>query len=133
MVFEVPFRNGNTQFGGGDLLVDCSISLTARSSWKSHSSDDYLRAAAKKPSEFMFASRRGSGRSITTRQYARFVFEWIASIVLDPDLFGTHSLRRTKASLIYRRTGNLRAVQILLGHLGIEVDDALAIAEQVDI
>jgi integrase len=104
--------------------------------------DDYLRAAAKKPSEFMFASRRGSGRSITTRQYARFVFEWIASIVLDPHLFGTHSLRRTKASLIYRRTGNLRAVQILLGHtkiestvryLGIEVDDALAIAEQVDI
>ena len=68
--------------------------------------------------------------------------EWIASIGLDPHLFGTHSLRRTKATLIYRRTGNLRAVQLLLGHtkiestvryLGIEVDDALSIAEQVDL
>lgn len=101
-----------------------------------------MRAAAKKPSEFMFTGRRGSGRSITTRQYARHVSEWIASIGLDPHLFGTHSLRRTKATLIYRRTGNLRAVQLLLGHkkiestvryLGIEVDDALAIAEQVDV
>jgi integrase len=64
------------------------------------------------------------------------------SIGLDPHLFGTHSLRRTKATLIYRRTGNLRAVQLLLGHtkiessvryLGIEVDDALAIAEQVEV
>jgi integrase len=70
------------------------------------------------------------------------VSEWIGSVGLDPKRFGTHSLRRTKATLIYRRTGNLRAVQLLLGHtkiestvryLGIEVDDALAIAEQVDI
>ena len=67
---------------------------------------------------------------------------WIAGIGLDPRLFGTHSLRRTKATLIYRRTGNLRAVQLLLGltkiestvrYLGIEVDDALTIAEQVDV
>ncbi len=77
--------------------------------------DDYLRASAKKPGEFMFAGRRSSGRNITTRQYARLVSEWIASIGLDPHLFGTHSLRRTKATLIYRRTGNLRAVQLLLG------------------
>jgi integrase len=79
---------------------------------------------------------------MTTRQYARPVSEWIGSIGLDPRLFGTHSLRRTKATLIYRRTGNLRAVQPLLGHtkiestvryLGIEVDDALVIAEQVDV
>ena len=78
---------------------------------------------------------------MTTRQYARLVSEWIAGIGLEPKLFGAHSLRRTKATLIYRRTGNLRAVQLLLGHtkiestvryLGIEVDDALAIAEQVD-
>jgi integrase len=70
------------------------------------------------------------------------VAEWIGSIGLDSKLFGTHSLRRTKATLIYRRTGNLRAVQLLLGHtkiestvryLGIEVDDALALAEQVDV
>jgi integrase len=79
---------------------------------------------------------------MTTRQYARLLSDWIASIGLDPPLFGTHSPRRTKATLIYRRTGNLRAVQLLLGHtkiestvsyLGIEVDDALSIAEQVDL
>jgi len=104
--------------------------------------DDYVRAATKKPGEFMFTGRPGSEKSITTRQYARLVSAWIACIGLDPHLFGTHSLRRTKATLIYRRTGNLRAVQLLLGHtkiestvryLGIEVDDALAIAEQVDV
>jgi integrase len=104
--------------------------------------DDYLRAASKKAGEFLFAGRRGSRRSMTTRQYARLVSEWVASIGLDPHNFGTHSLRRTKATLIYRRTGNLRAVQLLLGHtkiestaryLGIEVDDALTIAEQVDV
>ena len=78
---------------------------------------------------------------MTTRQYARLVSSWLQRC-LDPRFFGTHSLRRTKATLIYRRTGNLRAVQLLLGHtkiestvryLGIEVDDALAIAEQVDV
>jgi integrase len=104
--------------------------------------DDYLRATSKKPGECLFSGRRGPGLSMTTRQYARLVSEWVACIGLDPNLFGTHSLRRTKATLIYRRTGNLRAVQLLLGHtkiestvryLGIEVDDALAIAEQVDI
>ena len=104
--------------------------------------DNYLSAAGKKAVDFLFPGRRGPGRCMTTRQYARLVTEWIASIGLDPKLFGTHSLRRTKATLIYRRTGNLRAVQLLLGHrkiestvryLGIEVDDALAIAEQVDV
>ncbi len=104
--------------------------------------NDYLRAANKKPGEFLFAGHRGPEHGMTARQYARLVSEWIGSIGLDPRLFGTHSLRRTKAALIYRRTGNLRAVQLLLGHtkiestvryLGIEVDDALTIAEQVDI
>ena len=104
--------------------------------------DDYLRAANKRPGEFLFTGGRGANASMTTRQYARLVSEWISSVGLDPRLFGTHSLRRTKAPLIYRRTGNLRAVQLLLGHtkiestvryLGIEVDDALAIAEQVDV
>jgi len=104
--------------------------------------DDYLKAAGKKPGEFLFTGRRGFGYCMTTRQYAQLLSEWIASIGLDPKFFGTHSLRRTKATLIYRRTGNLRAVQLLLGHtkiestvryLGIEVDDALAIAEQVDV
>jgi integrase len=75
--------------------------------------DDYLRA--KKSGEFLFMSRRHKGRCMTTRQYARLVSEWIAGIGLDAKLFGTHSLRRTKATLIYRRTGNLRAAQLLLG------------------
>jgi integrase len=104
--------------------------------------DNYLKAANKRPGEFLFTGRRGPETSITTRQYARLVSEWIASVGLEPKLFGTLSLRRTKPTLIYRRTGNLRAVQLLLGHtkiestvryLGIEVDDALAIAEQVDV
>jgi integrase len=104
--------------------------------------DDYLIAANKMPGEFLFAGHRGSEHSMTTRQCARLVSEWIGSIGLDTKRFGTHSLRRTKATFIHRRTGNLRAVQLLLGHtkiestvryLGIEVDDALAIAEQVDV
>jgi integrase len=104
--------------------------------------DDYLKVTNKRPGEFLFTGRRDLNRSMTTRQYARLVSDWIGSVGLDPKLFGTHSLRRTKATLIYRRTGNLRAVQLLLGHtkiestvryLGIEVDDALAIAEQVDV
>ena len=112
--------------------------------------DDYIKAAGKKPGEFLFTGRGDHGRCLTTRQYARLVSSWVAKIGLDPHFFGTHSLRRTsthslrrtKATLIYRRTGNLRAVQLLLGHtkiestvryLGIEVDDALAIAEQVDV
>jgi len=104
--------------------------------------DDYMKAAGKKPGDFLFAGRLGFGQSMTTRQYARLLSGWIAGIGLDQKLFGTHSLRRTKATLIYRRTGNLRAVQLLLGHtkiestvryLGIEVNDALAIAEQVDV
>ena len=84
----------------------------------------------------------GGGHCLTARQYARLLSEWIAGIGLDASQYGTHSIRRTKATLIYRRTGNLRAVQLLLGHtkvestvryLGVEVDDALNIAEQVDI
>ena len=104
--------------------------------------DDYIKTASKNPGEFLFTACRKQELRMTTRQYARLLSEWIASIGLDPHLFGTHSLRRTKATLIYRRTGNLRAVQLLLGHtkiestvryLGIEVDDALSIAEQVDL
>jgi integrase len=101
--------------------------------------DEYMKAADRKPGEFLFPSRRNRKQCITTRHYARLVSSWIASIGLDATRFGTHSLRRTKATLI---SGNLRAVQLLLGHtkiestvryLGIEVDDALAIAEQVDV
>src|SRR6266702_3743394 len=77
--------------------------------------DDYLKAANKRSGEFLFTGRRGADRNMTTRQYARLVSDWIGSVGLDRRQFGTHSLRRTKATLIYRRTGNLRAVQILLG------------------
>jgi integrase len=103
--------------------------------------DDYIKLARKRSCDFLFAGRR-PGQCMTTRQYARLLSEWLTSVGLDPHLYGTHSLRRTKATLIYRRTGNLRAVQLLLGHtkiestaryLGIEIDDAIAIAEQVDI
>jgi integrase len=100
-----------------------------------------LHLTERRPGNFIFGGR-GKDCSLTTRQYARLVSNWVAMVSLDASMFGTHSLRRTKATLIYRKTGNLRAVQLLLGHtkvestvryLGIEVDDALAIAEQVDI
>ena len=92
--------------------------------------------------DYLFPSRIRSCPHLTTRQYARILKKWVASIGLDPQSYGTHSLRRTKAAQIYRKTGNLRAVQLLLGHtklestvryLGIEVEDALAISEQVEL
>jgi integrase len=90
---------------------------------------------------FLFPSRVRTSAHLSTRQYARIVHSWVKEIGLDSAAYGTHTLRRTKASLIYRRTKNLRAVQLLLGHsklestvryLGIEVDDALAMAEQTE-
>jgi integrase len=104
--------------------------------------DDYLKTQNKAASEYLFTGRGGNNRCLTTRQYSRLVSDWVSLIGLDPSFFGTHSIRRTKATLIYRKTRNLRAVQLLLGHtkiestvryLGIEVDDALTIAEQVDV
>ena len=104
--------------------------------------DAYLRESGRAAGQCLFLGRRGPEEHLTTRQYARLVGEWVASIGLDPLAFGTHSMRRTKATLIYRRTGNLRAVQLLLGHtkiestvryLGIEVDDALEISEKMDV
>jgi integrase len=103
--------------------------------------DEYLATADKKSGEYLFNGLR-PGKSMSTRQYARLLADWLVGIGLDPHVYGTHSLRRTKATLIYRRTGNLRAVQLLLGHtkiestvryLGIDIDDALAISEQVEI
>ena len=94
------------------------------------------------PDNYLFPSRITSSSHISTRQYTRIVHKWVEMIGLDPSLYSTHSLRRTKATLIYRRTKNLRAVQLLLGHtklestvryLGIEVDDALEMAEQTEV
>ena len=78
--------------------------------------DAFLRVTGRKSGQFLFAGRRDQPGHLTTRQYARLVGDWIESIGLDPLKYGTHSLRRTKATLIYRRTGNLRAVQLLFGH-----------------
>ncbi len=94
------------------------------------------------PDDYLFKSRFVDSPHISTRQYARIVDSWITKIGLDSASYGTHSMRRTKVSLIYKRTGNLRAIQILLGHtklestvryLGVEVDDALEMAEQTDV
>ncbi len=92
--------------------------------------------------DYLFQSRRHSSEHITTRQYARLVKGWGSSIGLDRTAYGTHSLRRTKPTIIYRKTKNLRAVQILLGHtnlestvryLGVEVDDAFELSEHIEI
>ena len=92
--------------------------------------------------DYLFPSRVIGADHLSTRQYARIVDTWIKAIGLDPIAYGTHSMRRTKAYLIYKRTKNLRAVQLLLGHtklestvkyLGVEVDDALEIAENTEV
>jgi integrase len=102
----------------------------------------WITAAHLKSEQFLFPSRVSASPHLSTRQYSRIVGAWVGSIGLDPVAYGTHSLRRTKPTLIYRRTKNLRAVQLLLGHtklestvryLGIEVDDALEIAEQTEV
>ncbi|MCJ2068975.1 tyrosine-type recombinase/integrase [Methylobacterium sp. J-030] len=102
----------------------------------------WLKLRGLRASDWLFPSRSRPCEHLTTRQYGRLVDEWVTLIGLDPAGYSTHSLRRTKVALIYRRTGNLRACQLLLGHtklestvsyLGIEADDALVMSEQTDI
>jgi len=102
----------------------------------------WVKEAHRKSEQFLFPSRVSESPHLSTRQYSRIVGSWVESIGLDPAAYGTHSMRRTKPTLIYRRTKNLRAVQLLLGHtklestvryVGIEVDDALEIAEQTEV
>lgn len=102
----------------------------------------WITKADLKSHEFLFPSVIRRGQNLSTRQYARLVRQWVAAIGLNPMDYGTHSLRRTKATMIYRRTKNLRAVQLLLGHsklestvryLGIEVEDALEMAERTEV
>lgn len=92
--------------------------------------------------QYLFPSRQRKSPHLSLRQYSRIVESWILSVGLDPTTYGTHSMRRTKATLIYRQTKNLRAVQLLLGHskldstvryLGIEIDDALEMSERIDV
>ena len=82
--------------------------------------DDYLRQSGRRADQYLFPGRGAGEAHLSTRQYARRVEEWLAVAGLDPSRSGTHSLRRTKTTLIYRKTGNLRAVQLLLGHTKIE-------------
>ena len=102
----------------------------------------WLADIRSRSTRYLFPSRVRTQPHLSTRQYARIVHSWVASAGLDSSAYGTHSMRRTKAAQIYKKTGNLRAVQLLLGHtklestvryLGIEVDDALAISEQVEL
>lgn len=103
---------------------------------------DWINKAELKGTDYLFPSRLKASPHLSTRQYARIVSLWVESIGLNPAEYGTHSMRRTKASLVYRKTKNLRAVQLLLGHtklgstvryLGIEVDDALELAEKTEV
>lgn len=102
----------------------------------------WIKQAQLRAEDYFFPSRIHNSPHMGTRQYARVLGGWVKAIGLDVSTYGTHSMRRTKASLIYRRTKNLRAVQLLLGHtklestvryLGIEVDDALELAEQTEV
>jgi integrase len=102
----------------------------------------WIRSSGIHSEGYLFPSRLHASPHLSTRQYARIVRSWIREIGLDASAYGTHTMRRTKASLIYRRTKNLRVVQLLLGHtklestvryLGIEVDDALEISEQTEV
>jgi integrase len=103
---------------------------------------DWLNRRRGDPDGWLFPSRMYPGAHLSTRQYIRLLKEWVTLIGLEPAAFGTHSLRRTKVSLLYRKTGNLRACQLLLGHtklestvryLGVELDDALELSEGLDI
>lgn len=103
---------------------------------------DWLNVRRGEPNGWLFPSRLVPGAHLSTRQYIRLVKGWIARIGLEPAAYGSHSLRRTKVSLLYRKTGNLRACQLLLGHtklestaryLGVELDDALALSESLEL
>src|SRR5882762_4517958 len=113
----------------------CNLKITEQTR---ESLGAWMRRAGLRADDYLFPSRLRASPHVSTRQYARIVRSWVSQIGLDSAGYGTHTLRRTKASLIYRRTKNLRAVQLLLGHtklestvryLGIEVDDALEMAE----
>jgi integrase len=117
--------------------VQFEITATARDAVQK-----WIPTAGLRSEDFLFPSRIHDSPHLGTRQYARILEGWVEELGLDPADYGTHSMRRTKATLIYRRTKNLRAVQLLLGHsklestvryLGIDVDDALEISEQTEI
>ncbi|WP_336489569.1 tyrosine-type recombinase/integrase [Methylobacterium nigriterrae] len=102
----------------------------------------WLTSRSLRAGDWLFPSRSRRGEHLTTRHYSRLLNRWVALNGLDPSTYGTYGLRRTKVALVYKRTGNVRACQLLLGHtklestvryLGIEVDDALILSEQTEI
>lgn len=102
----------------------------------------WIKMAHLQSGDYLFQSRVGSERHISTRQYNRIFHRWIEKVGLEDSLYSTHSMRRTKPYLIYKKTKNLRVIQLLLGHkklestvryLGIEVDDALEISESIEV
>lgn len=104
--------------------------------------DAWIFEAKLHTADCLFPSRCSQSGHISTRQYSRYINGWVSEIGLDPAIYGTHSMRRTKPTLIYQRTKNLRAIQLLLGHtklestiryLGVEVEDALEISEQTEV
>jgi integrase len=103
---------------------------------------EWLAAVDARGGRYLFPSRLRGKPHLSTQQYARIVHRWADRAGLDSSAYGTHSLRRTTPAQIYKKIGNLRAVQLLLGHtklesavryLGIEVDDVLSISEQVEL
>jgi integrase len=104
--------------------------------------EQWIDTAELSHTQFLFPSRQHTSLHLSLRQYSRIVESWVMRAGLDPTMYGTHTMRRTKATLIYRQTKNIRAVQLLLGHsklestvryLGIEVDDALEMSEKIDV
>ncbi len=102
----------------------------------------WLEKRGTRPDDWLFPSRSNRGGHLTTRQYGRLVDDWVTMIGLNPSNYGTHSMRRTKVALIYKKTGNLRACQLLLGHsklestvryLGVDIDDAISLSENIEI
>ena len=133
-----PWNKGKL---GGQKTPLKLCSSRSRSSTRSALAE-WIRLSGLASDDFLFPSRVHASPHLSTRQYARIADSWVEEIGLDPAAYGTHSIHRTKPSLIYRRTKNLRAVQLLLGHtklestvryLGIEVEDALELAEQTEV
>lgn len=126
----------------GDRVSTCAIVMQQKTAPTRDAATEWIKKAELANDDDLFPSRVHDSPHLGTRQYARILDSWIEEIGLDPTAYGTHTMRRTKASLIYRRTKNIRAVQLLLGHtklestvryLGIEVEDALELAEQTEI
>ena len=134
-------RNGHDRFTF-QTEIDFRLDMAVRYEGTRASLVRWMREPLMVGSEYLWPGRFHERLHISTRQYARIVRDWVTSIGLEASAYGTHSMRRTKVTQIYKKTGNLRAVQLLLGHtkmdstvryLGVELEDALMIAESIEI